>query len=322
MELLDHLQTCHGKFAFKLIDVGKSKTRRGKSGKDDSTIIQLKLQHGEQAALISSDGVSHAYNLESVYYNSSGFHNPVRKRARTNPSPSHCTILLREPEKKVSLAEDTQEKTPEAGEKKQLVKAEDADYRPTKNNKRTTDTKKKKKTGKPAFKSLSAAVQEKRLYNSVVQHELQVEEYENGADSDAESEDQEELKWRLRVVDDEIEEFVDTIAVEKLFMNLWNQFVKMEHPIKSDREIAQACLDFVQKYRKTLIRYNLEVTFLRHLTEFTRMGLLDATSVFDIFQVLRNRDLSGPSDGSDEPTFLYAERLKSEGPRGKRIRYA
>ncbi|KAI0566736.1 hypothetical protein FGB62_6g318 [Gracilaria domingensis] len=321
-ELLHHLQTCHGNFVYDFIDSGKKNIKKSKTGKDVSYVIQLKLQRGEQAALISSDGVSHAYDIESVFYNSSGFHNPVRKRARTNPSPSHCPILLREPDRQVHQAQYDHKNSQEMERKKQATDTEDADYRPAKRTKRAAENKKKKKTGRPAFKTLSAALKEKRLYNSVVQRELQEEAYENGVDSDAESEDQEELKWRLRVVDDEIEEYVDTIAVEKLFMNLWNQFVKMEHPVKSDKEIAPACLDFVQKYRKTLIRYNLEVTFLRHLTEFTRMGLLDAASVFQIFQVLRNRDMSGPSNGSDEPKFLYAERLKKEGPEGKRIRYA
>ncbi|CAN8061398.1 unnamed protein product [Agarophyton chilense] len=326
-ELLLHLRTSHGRFEYDLINSSESKTIRSRHDKEVFLLIHLKLQREGELPLVSPCGLSHPYDMEFMYYKSPGFHNPVRKPARTNPSPSLNGILLNEPHRRPRRStheqEESQDKIKEGGKKKRRgAEIKDKDYRPAKCAKRSVENKKKKKVGKPAFKTLSTAVKEKRLYNSVVQRELLVEEYENGADSDAESESQEEVKWRLRVVDDEIEEYVDTIAVEKLFMNLWNQFVKMEHPVKSDKEIAPACLSFVQKYRKTLIRYNLEVTFLRHLAEFSRMGLLDADGVFDICRVLRNRDMSGPSDGSDEPKFLYGERLLKEGPEGKRIRYA
>lgn len=51
------------------------------------------------------------------------------------------------------------------------------------------------------------------------------------------------------------------------------------------------------------------------------MGLLDSDSVFEILQVLGNRDMGASESGEEEPRFLYAERLKKEGIAGKRIRY-
>lgn len=104
----------------------------------------------------------------------------------------------------------------------------------------------KKPIGNPAFSSVSQAIRDERLFHSVVQRPLCVTEFENGCDSDDESEDQEERKWRLKQVDEEIEEYVDTIAVEKLFMNLWNQFVTLEHAIIADRYVAPACLQFAR----------------------------------------------------------------------------
>lgn len=81
------------------------------------------------------------------------------------------------------------------------------------------------------------------LYHSNLAVPLSVKDYERGADSD--DDETEEHLWRLQLVDTEIEEFIDTIPVEKLFMLLWNQFVRMEFVVRADRHVGPACMCFV-----------------------------------------------------------------------------
>lgn len=103
---------------------------------------------------------------------------------------------------------------------------------------------KSKIRGTPAYKSIRDAAKSKRLFHSVRQQPLCVEAVENGADSDADLE--EEVKWRLKMCDDEIEDYCDTIPVEKLFMNLWNQFVRVDVVFKADRVMADNCMRFAK----------------------------------------------------------------------------
>lgn len=68
------------------------------------------------------------------------------------------------------------------------------------------------------------------------------------------------------------------------------------------------------EYRKTLIRLGLEATFLRHMTELGRRGLVDADAIFDILKVLENRDVE-QRPGEEEPRFLFAERFVKQEAR-------
>lgn len=318
-ELVHHLRTFHSKFHYEVL---VSLPNTGQA----SLILSMALSRGGKTDSLSAHETLSDYDKEYEYVDVSAFLNAVRRRTRTKTAPPHRSFLLCDsprPSRAASRAASraTRDSINLDVKKKAIDKTADADYRPTRVTKRLSEGKKRRKAGNPAFRSISAAVQNDRLYHSVLQQPLNLQRYDEGADSDAESDDQDELKWRSEIVEDEIEEFTDTIAVEKLFMCLWNQFAKMENPIRADRDVAPACLRFVQLYRKTLKRYSLQVTFLRHLKEFTRMGVLDADSVFEIMQVLRNQDMSGASDGRDEPRFLYAERLRLDGSDGKRVRY-
>lgn len=86
-----------------------------------------------------------------------------------------------------------------------------------------------------------------------------------------------ERAWRYRLRQDEIVDFFDTIPTEMLVMNLWNQFIALEHRVHLDGCMAPACKVFVHKFHRVLRRLKLEVSFLRLLSDMTRIGLIDLT---------------------------------------------
>lgn len=102
--------------------------------------------------------------------------------------------------------------------------------------------KRKREGNGAAFSSVHTA--SRRLYHSVLQTPLCLKGFDDGADSDADEEA--EQVWRLRLTDDDVEDYLDTIAVEKLFMNLWNQFTRMDYAVRADRHVAPACMAFVK----------------------------------------------------------------------------
>lgn len=97
--------------------------------------------------------------------------------------------------------------------------------------------------GKPSFSSVEQGITQGRLFHTVSQTPLRAEAVEM---EDSDVEDDEEREWRFRLRRDEIVEYVDTLPVESLFMNLWNQFVGMEFCLDSDRSMASACDSFVK----------------------------------------------------------------------------
>lgn len=98
--------------------------------------------------------------------------------------------------------------------------------------------------GTPGYDSVEQAVKEKRLWHSILQNPVSFEEFQEGVDSDGERD--EEHEWRLQIADDEVEEFEDTLPVEKLLMNLWNQFLFMEFNAFADHRLAPACKKFAK----------------------------------------------------------------------------
>lgn len=92
---------------------------------------------------------------------------------------------------------------------------------------------------KLAYASVEAAVGERKLFHSVVQHPVTMREIRDGDDSDEGTRG--EMEWRQKLDDEEVLDYVDTIPIEKLFMNLWNQFMNMEFFAYADRRVARAC---------------------------------------------------------------------------------
>lgn len=163
---------------------------------------------------------------------------------------------------------------------------------------------------KLAYQSVAQAVKEKRLYHSVLQTPVKVEEVEGGKDSDAEEELGYEREWRLALANTEVDDFSDTLPVEKLFFNLWNQFLTMDFHAYSDRMVAPACMQFVKKYRRIIHELHMELTFMRHLIELRRVGLLGASGVYETMMVLKDRDTEAKSKEEEEAKFYYLDELK------------
>lgn len=130
---------------------------------------------------------------------------------------------------------------------------------------------------KKPFVSIQHGIDQGRLFHSVDQTPLRQDKFDI---QDSDCDDEPEQHWRYRLRHDEIVDFVDTIPSEMLVMNLWNQFIGMEHRVHSDACIAPACKIFVQKYHRVLRRLKLEVSFLRFLADLTRIGLIDSDDVY------------------------------------------
>lgn len=141
--------------------------------------------------------------------------------------------------------------------------------------------------GRPAFTSLEKACEEGTVFHSVIQNRLNKHQFE-GDDSDEENELEKE--WRFQLNCDRVAEYLDTIPIEKLFMNLWNQFVELEHRIDSDRAVAPACIAFGKRHGHTILKMSMEASFVRHLNQLVRIGLLDADCVFTILSNLRREE--------------------------------
>lgn len=113
--------------------------------------------------------------------------------------------------------------------------------------------------GRQAFKSVQEAATDERLFHSVVQNPLQVNHI--GLD-DSDGEVADEQEWRSRIRCEEMVEFTDTIPVEQLFMNLWNQFVGMELRVDADQLVAPTCRAFLDSTSTAFFSFFLLPIFL------------------------------------------------------------
>jgi VEFS-Box of polycomb protein len=129
-----------------------------------------------------------------------------------------------------------------------------------------------------AFPSVEAGIQREILYQSVVQSRLTLEGFDAGEDSDGDDIVVDE-HWRLELNDRTVAEYQDTSAPEKMYMNLWNRFAMCEFFVYSDRRLLQAVSTFARQYGAVLEALRLEVIFFRHLTELSKLGLLDAAGI-------------------------------------------
>lgn len=214
LELLQHLRTCHGSLSYSLLPVTKT----------GILPIRVRLQRGVEAAISGSVDRFTAHSMEETLTNTN---NRKRSRSRSDSIESEEVLLQN--------GEDTQKKAKRSKDKNEKI-----DDRKGKRQ----DGKNGFERGRPAFKSVQYAVKKNLLFHSVIQTPLSLEEFCDGVDSDADA--SEEQEWRLGMKADEVNEYVDTISVEKLFMNLWNQFIRMEFVAYADKTIAPACVAFVR----------------------------------------------------------------------------
>lgn len=154
----------------------------------------------------------------------------------------------------------------------------------------------KQPKGTPSFLSFEEGVARSIVYRSVVQSQPNVDEFEDGADSDAENIIDED--WRLELGDKLLSDFSDTSAQEKCYMNLWNQFVLREVYVYSDRRQLDVISMFANRYGAIIFRMHLEIIFVRHLRELYRRGLIDASGMHQAVVELGNARLVAEADAS------------------------
>ena len=277
-------------------------------------VITLKLLRGEEGAIATSLHQFYSYHMEHVWVNPSRFPNylsqPCSARPKLRATRNHGDDI-------VTLQKYSMQRL-----KSGVMNSLSHDVVVSNAISRLGGRKERKRkremkfTGKPAFTSVEQAAHDNTLFHSVVQNKLNTTCFDDGYDSD--DPHHVNQQWRLQIMDDEIEEYIDTVAVEKLFMNLWNQFVTMEHRITADHEIANACIQFAKRYRNTMTRLCLRPTFLRHLTEVWRRGLLDCDAVFEALTTLG----SDVKDDAEEGRFLFAERFEKQEMKRRRLEAA
>ncbi len=143
----------------------------------------------------------------------------------------------------------------------------------------------KKPLNKRGLPQVTKEFVENKLFHSILNHEIIVEDFNSGFDSDG-AEDH-DVEWRLAFKRFLLHDFVDMFAVEKVFMNLWNQFALKEFKITSDKCVYPALHAFLDKYGPEIRRIRFEILFVRHVTVLSRCGLVDADGVNELFKKLK-----------------------------------
>lgn len=75
-------------------------------------------------------------------------------------------------------------------------------------------------------------------------------------------------------------------------------------------------------YHGVLKSMKLEVAFLRHLSEMSRIGLIDCDNVYSCIRQME--ELENATEEHDQPTFLFAQHMlrqaKKDAQRKKQLR--
>lgn len=157
---------------------------------------------------------------------------------------------------------------------------------------------------------LTQAAAQGVLYHSVTNKGLDVERFNSGYDSDADADT--DTSWRLQLADEQLQEMVDMLPIEKYFFSLWNQFVTSEFSAKDDRRAYPAWKAFVAKYGGEVRRMRMEAILQQNLVLCWEMGIMDAQGVRDVLHALRDRPMEDVKQGVPHPDFAMALRLLSE----------
>ncbi|KAL7538221.1 hypothetical protein ACHAXR_009031 [Thalassiosira sp. AJA248-18] len=84
-----------------------------------------------------------------------------------------------------------------------------------------------------------------------------------------------------------LDEFEDVSAREKVFMKLWNRFIKSKHVI-ADRHVPRKCHEFILEHGKQLREGGLRLNLLLHLFNLWDSGvissdrILSSMAMFDV----------------------------------------
>ena len=81
-----------------------------------------------------------------------------------------------------------------------------------------------------------------------------------------------------------LEDIEDVTPKEKMFMNLWNGYIKCNH-VRADRDMSFKCCDFVQVHCKELGRGELRLNLLLHLFNLWDNGVISEDRILVCMEV-------------------------------------
>ncbi len=130
--------------------------------------------------------------------------------------------------------------------------------------------------GVPALNDIAARG---KLFHSVSNMPLDVTRFNDGYDSDLEGVDE----WVREMQDDQIDEVVDMLAVEKYYFKMWNQYVR-DVGVNGDRQTFDLYMGFVTRFGSELKRMKCEAVLVMQIVRSWKFGTLDADGVMRIMR--------------------------------------
>jgi len=80
-----------------------------------------------------------------------------------------------------------------------------------------------------------------------------------------------------------MDDFGDLSNKEKIFMKLWNRFIK-KHTIIADRDVPDECKQFLFEHNHALISSCLRKNFLLHLFNLWDNGVISSSHISSLME--------------------------------------
>jgi len=103
-------------------------------------------------------------------------------------------------------------------------------------------------------------------------------------DKDEDSDNEEDDFWIRQLGERLMNELGDVSVQEKIFMNLWNKFMK-SHTVVADRSISQKCREFIVSHHNQISDINLRKHLLLHLINLWDNGILFSSSILSLMKL-------------------------------------
>lgn len=92
------------------------------------------------------------------------------------------------------------------------------------------------------------------------------------------SDDEIDESWLHGMSESLMDEFEDVTAKEKIFMKMWNRYIKCTHVI-GDRDMPGKCHEFVAQHKKQLHEGGLRLNLLLHLFNLWDSGVISSNRI-------------------------------------------
>lgn len=86
-----------------------------------------------------------------------------------------------------------------------------------------------------------------------------------------------------------MDELDDVSSNEKLFMNIWNRFMKTHHII-SDASIPDRCREFIVTHHKDISKHALRDHLVLHFFNLWDNGILTSSKILDLMNLYDERN--------------------------------